>query len=104
MALTRLPSAEYLGREFADLVRCEPSIRELWVRRYHDRTELWLITDDIDAPTERHLYGFGVELIQRFPEAGVVLRILNPRFGGEPGLRDVIPPGSEQIPLRSHQR
>ena len=53
MALTTQTYAEKLGRALAKAVRDEPEVEEVWVSTRPDGVDLWLVTQAIDADTER---------------------------------------------------
>ena len=100
MAVADRVSQAELGKTFAEAIREEPAAKQLWVRSHRDYFELWLLTEPIDSVTERRLYAAGLLLHDRFPQADVRLRILNPRLFADFEPSELIPEGAEGFPLR----
>jgi hypothetical protein len=100
MAIANAMTAHEMGRSFVQMVRTEPAVRRLWLRRHRDTVELWLATQPTDAETERRLYASVASLHDRFPGANIRLHVLNPRFFHQHDLTELIPDGAEEIPLR----
>jgi hypothetical protein len=98
VALTTQTYAEQLGRTYAEAARGEHSILELWVSTVPGHVHLWLITQPIDAATERGLHRLTGALYDRFGKADFQLHVLNPpHFRGD--VRNVVPRDAVQIPL-----
>jgi hypothetical protein len=101
-AAARHARAVEVGRAFAEIVRDEPYVRELWVTADTEEPGiyLWLYTDPIDMNVERQLVGEPLDLLdERFPREYVLLLTKHSRNTvGEPRR----PPrtDAEQIPLR----
>jgi hypothetical protein len=92
-----------VGRAFAEIIRDEPAVRELWVTADTEEpgVHLWLITDPIDWDKIHDLYGVPVDtLFERYPKGDFELHILNPpNHIGE--IHGSLRPDAEQIPLRA---
>jgi hypothetical protein len=98
MALTTQTYAEQVGRAYAEVARGETVIRELWVSTVPGHVDLWLVTRDIEAETERQLHRLTGRLYDRFGKADFQLHIVNPRyFGGD--VQGVVPHDAMRIPL-----
>jgi hypothetical protein len=104
MAVRATTAVHKLTRHFAAALKAEPAVRGLWVRPVRDYVEFWLLTEPIDADAERRLYAAGTDLYERFPDANVRVRILNPRLF-EPGdLTTLIPSDAQPVPLQPVSR
>jgi hypothetical protein len=80
-AAARHARAVEVGRAFAEIVRDESFVRELWVTADTEEPgiHLWLITDPIDWDEIRALYEAPLDrMYERFPDGDFVLQILNP--------------------------
>src|SRR4051794_31143015 len=92
-----------VGRAFAEIIRDEPVVRELWVTADTEEPgiHLWLITDPLDLETEEQFHGTPSDLIDaRFPREYIWLHPIHSRtFSGD--LHQVRRPDAEQIPLRA---
>lgn len=92
-----------VGRAFAEIVRDEPFVRELWVTADTEESgiDLWLITDPIGLDEIRALYETPMDrMYARFPDGDFSLQILNP--GHTIGdVHRALRPGAEHIPLRA---
>jgi hypothetical protein len=100
-AAARHARAVEVGRAFAEIVRDEPFVRELWVTADTEEPGiyLWLYTDPIDLSVERELFGQPMDLLaERFPREYVMLL---PRHTGNTIGKPRRPPrqDAEQIPL-----
>jgi hypothetical protein len=103
LAAARHARAVEVGRAFAEIIRDEPFVRELWVTADTEEPGiyLWLITDPIDMDTERDLQGTPMDLLdERFPREYVLLL---PKHSGNSIGEVQGPPrhGAVQIPLRA---
>ena len=91
-----------VGRAFAEIIRDEPIVRELWVtvERGDYSVGLWLVTDPIDLDTIGELYASPLNrLYQRFPEGDFDFNVLNPsHLRGD--LHQRLPKDAERVPLR----
>lgn len=102
-AASRHARAVEVGRAFAEIVRDEPAVRELWVTADTEEPGiyLWLITDPLDMEAESHFYGSPSDRIQDlFPTEYVLVFPLNPRNH----IGDVhhsLRQDAEQIPLHA---
>jgi hypothetical protein len=101
MAVGNQVTPRQAGQALAKLVRAEPTARGLWVRAVRDYIELWLVTAPIDPDTVGRLHQAGLTVEDRFPGADLRLHVLN--AANYPGIdaATIIPPGAEEIPLRS---
>lgn len=100
MVVQQPVDAMTVGCTFAEMLRGEMGVRELWVNTLRDRVDLYLIVDAIDADAERHLYDLSGELYDVFPELRFQLFVHNPRFFlAGTDLRTQMPRGSRQVPL-----
>jgi hypothetical protein len=93
-----------VGRAFAEIIRDEPFVRELWVTADTEEPgiHLWLITDPLDMEAERYFYGTPSDLIEdSFPKEYVWVHVRNPRHyvGGD--AHASLRRDAEQIPLRA---
>lgn len=99
MALTTQIYAEQLGKVYAEAVRNEPKIEEVWISTVPGCVHLWLITPSLDMDEERRLHGFTRVLYDTFQKADFMVHVLNPRhFRGS--TRAVVPSSAVQLPLR----
>lgn len=73
-------SADAIAREFAAAIRDQPAVEQLWLVSDPSCLQLIAITSDVDAETERRIYGMFGDLIARHPTAGLFPGLLNPRF------------------------
>lgn len=103
MAISQHVTAQDVGRRFADEVRQDSVAQGVWTRAVRDYIEVWLLTEPIDAETERYFYAAGALLHHWFPGAYIRFRLVNPRpFDEDTELvGDVIPSQAESIWLRS---
>lgn len=99
MAIADQLTAYDMGHTFAEAIRGEQAVRQLWVRRHRGYLELWLLTAPTEPEIERQLYAAGVDLQREFPDADIDLHILNPRYADERELAEMIPPDAEKVPL-----
>jgi hypothetical protein len=102
-AAARHAKAVEVGRAFAEIVRDNPVVRELWVTADTEEPgiHLWLITDPLDWEAEGHFYGSPSDEIEDcFPSEYVWVHVMNPRhFIGDVHLS--LRQDAEQIPLRA---
>jgi hypothetical protein len=91
-----------VARAFAEIIRDNPVVHELWVTADIEEpgVYLWLYTDPLDMDAERELFGLPMDLLaERFPREYVLLLPKHSRNTiGDPSL----PPRHDavQIPLR----
>ncbi len=78
MAVTRQVDAQTIGRHYAEIVRDLGFVRSVHVHETRDWLEVWVVTEPIDMLEEEPLYEAGGDLWDRFPEAGILVRVLNP--------------------------
>lgn len=99
MAISHPVNAHDVGRRFADEVRQDPVAQGVWTRAVRDYIEVWLLTDPIDADTERRLYALDGPLQRWFPNTFINFHLVNPRLFDENTeiLGDVIPSTAEPI-------
>jgi hypothetical protein len=98
VALTTQTYAEQLGKVYAEAVRDEPKIEEIWISTVPGCVHLWLITPLLDME-ERQLLGYTRVLYDTFKKADFMVHVLNPRhFQGS--TRAVVPSYAVQVPLR----
>jgi len=93
-------SPDTIAREFADALRNESGIDQLWVRPYYDRLELWVILKPVEDDTERRVAEAFMSLVERYPIASLRPRFLHP-LDFIPGidLAAEVPSGARQIAL-----
>ena len=100
---SRQARAIEVGRAFAEIVRDNPTVHELWVTADTEEPgiHLWLITDPIDWGAVRELPGPPIDLLyERIPEGDFFLHVLNPPHHiGD--IHDSLRPDAEQIALRT---
>jgi hypothetical protein len=100
---SRQALAVEIGRAFAEIIRDNPAVHELWVTADTEEPGiyLWLYTDPMDLDTETSLLGYSTDLLdERFPREYVLL--LPKHSGntiGDP--RRPPRPDAVQIPLRA---
>ncbi len=100
MAVTDRATLAEIGQTYAAAVRDEPTAKQLWAGSHRDYFELWLVTDPIDADTERRFYKAELVLHDRYPEAYIRFHVLNPGHFDPFEPADLIPTYAEEIPLR----
>jgi hypothetical protein len=83
MTISPHVTAQDVGRRFVEEVRQDPVAQGVWVRAVRDYIEVWLLTDPIDAETERHFYGLSALLDRWFPETYIQFYHVNPRLFSE---------------------
>lgn len=103
MAISQQATAQDVGRRFAEEVRQDPAVQGVWARAVRDYIELWVLTDPIDAETERRLYALDAPLQRWFPTTYIYFYLVNPRLFDENTklIGDVIPSQAEPIWHRS---
>lgn len=103
MIVDRKPTVESMGKAYAELVRDDHSVRELWVTEDCEGFIVSMLTDEIDADHERRLYGLAIQVQQQFPDALFEVHVRNPRnytLNSRDQMRDkFLPAGARQIPL-----
>ncbi len=106
MAIQNMTVAQQMGRQLAELVKDEPTIKQLWAlgekgRVYPERetVDLWIFLDSADDVTEDRIVAAATGLGSRFEEADTVVHVTNGELpAGFDPLTEVYP-GAEQIPL-----
>lgn len=103
MAISQEITAHDVGRRLADEVRQDPAAQGVWTRAVRDYIELWLLTDPIDAETERRFYALDAPLQRFFPNTYINFHLVNPRLFDENMelVGDVIPSTAVSIWRRS---
>jgi len=93
MAVTRQVDAQTIGRLYAESIRDLGSVRSVHVRETRDWLEVWVVTEPIEMVDEEPLFEAGVMMEDRFPEAGILIRVANPKDYPEhyDMIRDVVP-------------
>lgn len=99
MAVTRQVDAQTIGRLYAESVRDLGFVRSIHVRETRDWLEVWVVTEPIDILDEEPLYEAGVRLWDRFPESGILIRVVNPDdFPTDYDMvRDVVPSQAKAV-------
>ncbi len=69
------PTADNVGRIFAEAVRDERAVREIWVSDDRDHVNVWLYTEPITREQELHLYGLEDVIYDHFEAADVQVHI-----------------------------
>lgn len=69
-----------VGRIFAGLVKHDPGVRKIWVRRHRDVFEVWVLTENIGPEHERVLLRAANDLQREFPDSYLDIRLINPRY------------------------
>lgn len=85
---------------FAEMLRHEPSVIQMWVSRHRDVVSFWLLTTPIELAGERRLYHLGGDLFDRFPDTVFHVHLLNPLFYDEFMPEEILPTGAKEIALR----
>lgn len=75
MVTMMTPTAQNVGRTFAEAVRGEHAVREVWVSNDRDHVDVWVYTEPITREQELHLYGLEDVIYDRFEEADVQVHI-----------------------------
>ncbi len=100
MATNVKASPDTIAREFADAIRADPAVEQLWLVEDSDGIQLSAITGDVDGETELRIFGVFSDLIRQHPTAGIFPRVLNPRFFVEgKTMVSLLPQRARQIPL-----
>lgn len=99
---SRQALAVEIGRAFAEIIRDEPFVRDLWVTADTEEPGiyLWLHTDPMDLTAESRLLGPSMDLIEeRFPDEYILVL---PKHAGNTIGDPSLPPRQDavQIPLR----
>ena len=99
MAIIRQVDAQTIGRDYAESVRDLGFVRSVHVRETRDWLEIWVVTEPIDLLEEEPLYEAGVHLWDRFPEAGVLIHVVNPMDypEGHDLIRNVVPSRAKEV-------
>jgi hypothetical protein len=93
-----------VGRAFAEIIRDNPVVHELWVTADTEETgiHLWLITDPLAWEAQKRFYGTPSDLIEDlFPREYVWVHVLNPCQHTGDDVHGVLRQDAEQIPLRA---
>lgn len=101
MAIARQVNAQTIGRLYAESVSDLGFVQSVHVRETRDWLEVWVVTELIEPEDEYPLYEAGVKLWNRFPEAGILVRVVNPE-SFPPGydlVRDVVPSQAESVTI-----
>lgn len=99
MAVARHVDAQTIGRLFKESVRDLGIVRSVHVRETRDWLEVWVVTEPIDILGEEPLFEAGIVLEDRFPEAGILIRVVNPSDYPEhyDMIRDVVPSQAKAV-------
>lgn len=99
MAVTRQIDAQTIGKLYAESVRDLGLVRSVHVRETRDCLEIWVVTVAIDLLEEEPLYEAGVQLWDRYPEAGVLIHVVNPMDypEGHDLVRNVVPSRAKEV-------
>ena len=104
MVVDRKLTVESLGKAFAEHLRNEPDVRELWVAEDEDGFVVSIITDEIDPERERHLYAYASPIQRKLPDALFEVHVSNPRYypslSGDQLRTAVLPSGARRIQLK----
>lgn len=99
---SRQALAVEIGRAFAEIIRDNPAVHELWVTADTEEPGiyLWLYTEPLDMDAEHELFGLPMDLLaDRFPREYVLPLPRHSRNTiGDPSLPPR--PDAVQIPLR----
>lgn len=102
MATTVTTSPDVIAREFADAIRDETGVDQLWLRPYDDRLELRLILKDVDHGTELRLAEKVASFICRNPNARLLPILMHPAdFIPGSTVADLVPSGARQVALHN---
>lgn len=100
MAVRHSVDAQTLGTRLAREFDGNSDVLELWVESDRDQAVFWLITKPLDMPAQRDLYGAVRPLYDAFPDARLILHILNPQtFVDGACLEAMIPSGASKVQL-----
>jgi len=100
MAIADRATLADIAETYANAIREEAAAKRLWASSHRDYFELWLVTEPIDADTQRQLYTAELVLYDRFPDVFLSVHVLNPRHFGDSDPAEMIPPDAIEIPLR----
>src|SRR5690554_4699486 len=79
MIVDRQPTVESIGKIFADAVRDDEAVREVWVAEDCEGFIISVFTDEIDIPHELQIYGHDMDVHKQFPDALFEVHVNNPR-------------------------
>lgn len=91
MVITRVATVEEIAQYFMEIAKSDPAIRQLWTRQAGPVVELWILTEPIDAETEKRLRGVRQFIHEKFPATLFDLRLLNARLSDNPDLSFLVP-------------
>ncbi len=91
--------AEQVGRAYAEAVRGNEAVLELWVSAVPGTVHVWMVVPPVDSDTERDLHRLSGGVYDHFGKADFMLHILNPRNHIRGDARSAVPHGAVQIPL-----
>ncbi len=99
MAIARHVDALTIGRLYEESVRELGVVLSVHVHETRDWLELWVVTELIEMMDEEPLYEAGVNLHDRFPKSGILIRLANPSHFPEryDMVRDVVPAQAEAV-------
>jgi hypothetical protein len=101
MATNVATSPDTIARQFADAIRENPTVEQLWLFTNNDAIELWVITGPIGGEDEQRIYEEAVILKERHPSVHIRPLVLNPCFFVEgTNLESVVRAGARRIELR----
>lgn len=93
--------AQSIAREFARLIRDEPTVTQLWLAYRQEDLELLVMTDGAGVEDELRIADAFGELIDRHPEVNIIPRMLDPHcVVSKAALAAAIPKRASQVPLR----
>ena len=103
MVVDRKLTVESLGKAFAEHLRNEPDVRELWVAEDEDGFVVSIITDEIDQERELQLYSCSSRVRQQFPEALYEVHLTIPSRYSYTSLAELrrgkLSPDAKKVPL-----
>ena len=89
--------ARRVGRQYAAMVREQPTVESLWYSTEDDGVELWLVTAPSNIATTRRLWARTGSLLNQFPDADIRLHVLNRRNYPSVNLDVMLPEGARLI-------
>ena len=109
MAIQDRTVAQQVAHCFAEAIRNESTVMQLWVwgKLRHvepgrEAVDLWVFLDSADGESENRIARAASSLHERFPHVNVMIHLTNGRMPKDFDPTTEVYPGAEQIPLTAH--
>ena len=109
MAIQDRTVARQVAHCFAEAIRNEPAVKQLWVwgklghvEPGREAVDLWVFLDSADDEAERRIVRAASLLHERFPHINVMVHLTNGLMPKDFDPTTEVYPGAEQIPLTAH--